>query len=103
MAQKPTQYTEHQQLRYKSLFRTLVDQGWFHRVSREGLPFAINQDSIGAYNLGFFMWLQGHEQTVDDMLELCEGATSIEHLKERLLAYRKMEFMEELGEEWIKQ
>lgn len=90
-------YTDYQKFLYASTFDAMKQNGYFNQFgsAAQPLPFAINQDGFGAYNIGFFMWQAGREQTIDDMVTLCETATSVAQVKARLLALRKMELGED--------
>lgn len=90
-------YTRYEVDLYPKVFSSLRDEGYFNEISKnltKNLPFPVNQDTFGAYNIGFFMWRIGREEAYGMLEEMLEGTESVEQIRKRLKAQRRMELGE---------
>jgi hypothetical protein len=84
-------YTDYHKELYRQVFTGLNKANYFNRFWSHGLPFEVNQDPHGAYNVAFALWMAAREQAIDEMLGLLEGTDSVEQVRLRLKGQRRLE------------
>jgi hypothetical protein len=93
-------YTAYETNLFQRTFDAMKQEGFFKAViMNKTLPFAVNQDEFGAYNLGFFMWQAGREDVLEQVIGLLQESSDVDEALAKLLAIRSQQASHAAAEE----